>query len=662
MPEIWIQLENHFWDVSPWRINRMTGQSVAAAAVPRAVTSPETGTMHTRSMWNSVPDEALILRRYTPNWAAPDDRKVNPWDLNEPDPTDSGTMGTIPGPVIECQLGETITVHFRNKDARAGKSVEQRTHSLHPHGFVFDPRYDGAYPLTPPDPTQPVGAEAALWGALGVMGSKQGDRVPPGGTFTYTWQTIGWPTTSGVWLYHDHSICDMENVRHGAIGIIVIHNPNDREDVTVGAADLPGGSLLGSPLERRCFPFDPPVVVLAQDLVQLGHILPVGTPPRQPRDTGVMPPRPPGDRMGMMGQMTTLAGRASPQQVVIGRMSMPDRVGTALQPLTDEMEFHPLERGEHEDVRGKARPAEASAVDLARSFQLGDAVLQLDRELAKVIRFCPRFYRTPPAEAQYLLLFHDLEGVGMCINGRKYLGNTPTVIAGPQTHMRFGIVGMGNVDSFHTFHLHGHRWTLNGPHGTSRQQIQGSAQDTPTSQFEDTRVFGPANSFAFTIKEGSINGVPSFMGPPPGAAIGEWHMHCHVLNHMEDGMMGSLLVLNGGEFATPLAAGVPCPPSGTGQPVPVNTITVKDFFFAPNALAVPSGTTVNFDFQQGGHTVKTTSFMNAAAIAINNGGGDFDAVPVPSVRSALITGSPGGTINYECGIHDASMKGTITIL
>lgn len=226
--------------------------------------------------------DALILRRYTANWAAPDDRKVNPWDINELDPTDNGTMGTIPGAVIECSVGDTVIVHFKNMDMRsqsifklsqaavtqkgmaaqmaaggtlAGMSgmsdgqmimgasaasprfsfteqnllevisqaipfplfrplpMLQRTHSLHTHGFVFAPQFDGAYPLTPPDPLQAVGGEAALWASVGVTGGlKQGDRVPPGGTFTYTWNTLGWPTTQGVWLYHDHSVCDMENV------------------------------------------------------------------------------------------------------------------------------------------------------------------------------------------------------------------------------------------------------------------------------------------------------------------------------------------------------------------------------------------------------------------------------------------------------------------
>src|SRR2546430_6055438 len=27
---------------------------------------------------------------------------------------------------------------------------------------------------------------------------------PDGGTFTYTWNTFGWPSTAGVWHYHDH--------------------------------------------------------------------------------------------------------------------------------------------------------------------------------------------------------------------------------------------------------------------------------------------------------------------------------------------------------------------------------------------------------------------------------------------------------------------------
>jgi hypothetical protein len=165
--------------------------------------------------------------------------------------------------------GNTVIVHFRNLDSRThiitnnipvpipfdGTTnipirvpeplpVETRTHSLHPHGFVFQPQYDGAYPLSAPDTSDdPLNhgqklnqidpsQAAAAWASIGVTGQfKQGDRVPPGGTFNYVWNTHGWPLTAGVWLYHDYSICDHHNVNLGAIGIIVIHNPNDPEDV-----------------------------------------------------------------------------------------------------------------------------------------------------------------------------------------------------------------------------------------------------------------------------------------------------------------------------------------------------------------------------------------------------------------------------------------------
>jgi plastocyanin len=186
----WIQIENRPWDASPCvrnpdAVDRMTGRpfrehtkfppttvtippSPAAGSVSRQVT------LHNpirRASPTSPIADALILRRYRPPtqpdgsdaWTVPDDRKINPWDLNEPDPGEKGTRGTIPGPTIECDVGDRVFVHFRNKDHRAGYGPFGRTHSLHTHGFVFAAGQDGAYPLSPPDLTQPVGTEAALW-------------------------------------------------------------------------------------------------------------------------------------------------------------------------------------------------------------------------------------------------------------------------------------------------------------------------------------------------------------------------------------------------------------------------------------------------------------------------------------------------------------------
>ncbi len=87
--------------------------------------------------------------------------------------------------------------------------------------------------------------------------------------------------------------------------------------------------------------------------------------------------------------------------------------------------------------------------------------------------------------------------------GRAFVGNTPVF------HARVGEVVQWNVltlgDEFHTFHVHGHRWRR--PEGTP----------------EDTRVLGPAESFAVRWREDRA---------------GTWLYHCHVEGHMAGGMIG----------------------------------------------------------------------------------------------------------------------------
>ena len=105
--------------------------------------------------------------------------------------------------------------------------------------------------------------------------------------------------------------------------------------------------------------------------------------------------------------------------------------------------------------RSQQVSAEADSAS-ERMLDLEGLTLELDAELRVFRQLCLPVFLDPPPEALYLQLFHTLNGVaGMAINGRTLLGNTPTVIAGTSTRMRFGVVGMGS--DVHTFHIHGHR-------------------------------------------------------------------------------------------------------------------------------------------------------------------------------------------------------------
>jgi plastocyanin len=254
-----------------------------------------------------------------------------------------------------------------------------------------------------------------------------------------------------------------------------------------------------------------------------------------------------------------------------------------------------------------------------------------------------------------LQLYHTIRNGATCINGRQWLGNTPTLIAGRDTRMRFGVVGMGSI--FHTFHIHGHRWVIPGPDGNTPNAIQSSAQVKAVSQFEDTRTFGPANSFVFTV-QGQSGSFMRAGGPASDASLGEWHMHCHVLNHMMMGMMGSLLVIKGGEYAGGLPVGEPCPQDSGGTTGATDVHLTTNATFSPKNIMVNSGDTVTWKWDDADqHTV--TSDTGAWTDSGVRGGGP------PNATFQHVFNAP-GVFKYHCQIHGApngvGMSGSVTVM
>ncbi|MDQ4024838.1 MAG: multicopper oxidase domain-containing protein [Actinomycetota bacterium] len=98
--------------------------------------------------------------------------------------------------------------------------------------------------------------------------------------------------------------------------------------------------------------------------------------------------------------------------------------------------------------------------------------------------------------------------------------DTPRCTSNVGDRVEFVVIGHG--DQFHTFHLHGHRWTDN------RTGIPETLDDATRSI--DNKVVGPADSFGFQVIAGEHVG--------PGA----WMYHCHVQGHSDAGMSGIFVV------------------------------------------------------------------------------------------------------------------------
>ncbi len=142
--------------------------------------------------------------------------------------------------------------------------------------------------------------------------------------------------------------------------------------------------------------------------------------------------------------------------------------------------------------------------------------------------FGPLIIRDPnapnPPDEEFFLFFHAFQPVATglrnqfsCINGRAYAGNTPTLRAKVGDRVAFHMVALD--DDFHTFHLHGHRWTDQSGSGTAGTSASGPVIDTKT--------MGPAESLTFEFVEDNP---------------GRWFYHCHVFTHLHMGMNGWYIV------------------------------------------------------------------------------------------------------------------------
>ncbi len=120
----------------------------------------------------------------------------------------------------------------------------------------------------------------------------------------------------------------------------------------------------------------------------------------------------------------------------------------------------------------------------------------------------------PRPDKDFFAAFHSflpvatgLDRAFYCINGHAYAGNTPTFRASVGQDVAWHVYALD--DSFHTFHIHGHRWP------------------NDAGKIIDNVTIGPGDVTTARFTEDNP---------------GRWFYHCHVFTHLHEGMNGWYLV------------------------------------------------------------------------------------------------------------------------
>ncbi|WP_051179518.1 galactose oxidase-like domain-containing protein [Nocardia concava] len=118
-----------------------------------------------------------------------------------------------------------------------------------------------------------------------------------------------------------------------------------------------------------------------------------------------------------------------------------------------------------------------------------------------------------------------------CLNGRAYVGNTPTVECDAGQRLRWYVFNLDVASTWHNFHPHASRWQLPNPPGVAADVHSLS----PVESFVTDTVAPPALRLPCELERLQCD-------PPADACRvrvkGEFLFHCHIEDHMMAGLAG----------------------------------------------------------------------------------------------------------------------------
>lgn len=430
---------------------------------------------------------ALVYREYLdPGYLFPKVDKLIEADVNEP-----LYRYRVPGTVIYAHPGERLHVHVQNDDAVG--------HSLHVHGLDFGIESDGAWPF---------GTQAG--------DGRRSDEICPGQSWTYVFDVTD--EMVGAWAFHDHAQMPGPSIARGLFGGIV---------VLPKGVDPPESSTCPDPFKRfRAQLLDraePRFRLAREERVLLGDHLEfldeyLGR-------EQILPVDPPEVHHVPVFLHLLAAAEAKP---LFDSGDLEENVGVFEHVFAAEgsfdyfCQFHPTMQGTVEVVAGGPATATVNMVD------------------APAMAFSPDTVTVGPGGTvrweNHSVQHHTVtsrDGATIpthCINGRGFVGCTPTVVADSGQTLRWYVFNLDLGHEFHNFHPHSQRWVFAGGN-------------------YDVRSLSPAESFVLETT------VPDVMVLPPEIEKlqrskkrpksarcyrlkGDFVFHCHVHHHMMNGMIG----------------------------------------------------------------------------------------------------------------------------
>jgi plastocyanin len=462
---------------------------------------------------------ALVYREYLdPGYVIPKPDKLVSADINEPI-----FHRRVPGTVIYCHPGDRLRIHVLNWDTQP--------HSFHVHGVSYGIDSDGAWPF---------GTQAT--------DRRRSDEICPGQSWTYVFDVTD--DMVGAWPFHDHHQNIAASVNRGLFGgLIVLPRP----------ARFPPPVRLPERLRElvehlckhpRCIPGPGPHPGIgprslgAHDHHAHGHGHHLPEVPHEPRgldhriemeleflkewvQLDYIHPHPPPDRslhvplfFHMMAGAGGVPAFNSPD--LMNGMVFENVFGVE-GTLSYHCRFHPNMQGAVQVVAGGT----------------GLAVVTI-RDNPAMVFDPPSVTVGPGGTVRWVhggAMMHSVteDAGGMptyCLNGRAFVGNTPTILAMSARKIRWYVFDLDLSMTWHNFHLHAQRWKFAG--------------DTI-----DVRSLGPAESFMMQTRAPEVLLLPPEIAATqpegnrlPGARRydlrGDFPVHCHVEMHMMQGMIGLL--------------------------------------------------------------------------------------------------------------------------